>query len=326
MKKQLLYLTLLALSFLACTKEDNSSGGPSNSSDVSSTVFYLDTFRIYSTDLKGNNRKLVVDEGLNSQNNYIGEFSILPTSQQLIYTYTQIFTQPMQIKICKMDGTDKKVVKTLASSQSSIGFVKGTKDGNIIYQVNTFQGPTINTKTYIMKADGTEEKELQSFLYAAYIGEGQVSNQGKGVLGDDGYFFKINNGIFVEAESFNIFLNEDKAKIKNKIISADATKAAFVQSTNTLGKYEIRIKDNSKTAPISTVLYTLNIPADADQYNANIYFVNGAKEIIVSYGKFTSPRGSVNDYTNCDLIDVATGKVTQTWKFTGDNISTIITN
>ena len=209
--KKVLIMVLVSIAMYGCSKNDNTSPSTSSNSDVSTTVFYLDTFRIYSTDLKGGNRKLLVDEGINSQSNYIGEFSILPTSQQLIYTYTQIFTQPMQIKICKMDGTDKKVVKTLASSQSSIGFVKGTKDGNIIYQVNTFQGPTINTKTYIMKADGTEEKELQSFLYAAYIGEGQVSNQGKGVLGDDGYFFKINNGIFVEAESFNIFLNEDKA-------------------------------------------------------------------------------------------------------------------
>ena len=326
MKKQLLYLTLFALSFLACTKEDNSSGGPSNSSGISTTVFYTDTFRIYSTDLKGGNRKLVVDEDLKSQNNYIGKLSVLPKSQQLVYSYSLGVTQPQQIKICKFDGSDKKVLKTLASNQSSVGFVKGTADGYIIYQINTFQGSTISSKTFSIKADGTEEKELQGFIYASNINESQISNLGKGVLGNDGYFFKIINGVFLEAESFNIFLNEDKAKINNPIISADATKAAFTQTTGTIGKFEIRIKENLKTAPTSTVLYTLIIPADADQNDLSIYFVNGTKNIMVSYGKFTFPRGSTNDYTNCDLIDVATGKVSQTWKFTGDDIYRPVTD
>ena len=328
MKKTLFYLAMVSLSFLACTKNEDTTlnNGANGASGISTTVFYLDTFRIYSTDLKGGNRKLVVDEDLKSQNNYIGDISVLPTNQQIVYTYSQVFTQPQQIKICKFDGSGKKVLKTLASNQSSVGFVKGTADGYIIYQINTNQGPTISSKTYSIKADGTEEKELQGFLYAPYINEAQISNLGKGVLGNDGYFFKINNGLFIEAESFNIFLNEDKPKISNPIISADATKAAFIQTTGTIGKYDIRIKDILKTSPTSTVLYTITIPADANQSGLSIYFVNGAKNIMVSYGKFTSPRGSPNDYTNCDLIDVATGKISQTWKFTGDEVTSPVTD
>lgn len=56
-----------------------------------------------------------------------------------------------------------------------------------------------------MKADGTAETELQGFLYAPNIIESQISNLGKEVLGNDGYFFKITNGVFAEVESFNIF-------------------------------------------------------------------------------------------------------------------------
>ncbi len=318
---------MASLSFFACTKnEDTTLNNGNGISGVSTTAFYVDTFRIYSTDLKGANRKLVVDEDLKSQNNYISQISVLPATQQVVYSYRTSLLLPQQIKICKFDGSDKKVLKTLASNQSSVGLVKGTADGYVIYQVNTFQGSTISSKTYSMKADGTEEKELQGFLYALNINEAQISNLGKGVLGNDGYFFKINNGLFAEAESFNIFLNEDKSKIIKPIISADATKAAFIQTTGTLGKYDIRIKDNLKTAPTSTVLYTLTIPADADQYSVSIYFVNGAKNIMISYGKLTFPRGSLNDYTNCDLIDVATGKISQTWKFTGDNVSRAVTD
>jgi len=328
MKKTLFYLVMASIFFLACSKKDDTTlnNGSNGASGISTTVFYLDTFRIYSTDLKGGNRKLVVDEDLKSQNNYIGQISVLPTSQQVVYTYSQVYTQPQQIKICKFDGSEKKVIKTLASNQSSIGFVKGTADGYIIYQLNTYQGPTISSRTYSIKADGTGETELQAFLYAPNINEAQVSNLGKGVLSNEGYFFKFNNGVFVEAESFNIFLNENITKINNPIISADATKAAFIQTTGTIGKYDIRIKDNLKSAPTSTVLYTLTIPADADQYSSSIYFVNGTKNIMISYGKFTSPKGSPNDYTNCDLVDVATGKISQTWKFTGDNVSRPVTD
>jgi len=327
MKKTLFYLAIASLSFLACAKDDDPNSGPQASEGVSTTAFYVDTFRIYSTDLKGGNRKLVVDEDLKSQNNYVTQISVIPTTQQLVYGYYDGVSRATQIKTCKFDGSSVKVVKTIASG-SSVGFVKGIFDGSIYYQTNTFTGGMIASKTFSIKADGTGETELQGFLYEFNIREAQISSQGKGVLSNSGYFGVIANGKFDERNSFNILLNEDKdlTKIKGLSLSNDAKKAAFLQSTTTLGKYEIRIKDVIKDAPTSTVLYTLNIPADADQYGGNIRFVNGSKNLLVYYGKFTSPKGSANDFTNCDLIDIATGKVTQTWKFTGDDIGKVIVN
>lgn len=325
MKKTLIYLAIASLSILACSKKDDSTPNPSAGSGVSTKVFYVDTFRIYSTDLSGANRKLVVDEDLKSQNNYVTQISVLPNTQQLVYGYYDGVTRASQIKTCKFDGSGVKVIKTI-SSGTSIGFIKGISDGNIYYQANIFSGGTVASKAFSIKADGTGETELQGFLYATNIKEAQISNQGKGILGNDGYFAKITNGVFAEADSYNIFLNEekDKTKLKSIILSADATKAAFLQSTTTLGKYEVRIKDNLKTAPTSTVLYTLTIPADANQYGADVHFVNGSKNLLVTYGKFTSPKGSANDYTNCDLIDATTGKLDKTWKFTGDDIGRVI--
>ncbi|MBD3750527.1 MAG: hypothetical protein IE931_13640 [Sphingobacteriales bacterium] len=46
MKKALFYLAIISLSFLACSKNDNPN--PTPSSEESSTVFYTDTFNIYS--------------------------------------------------------------------------------------------------------------------------------------------------------------------------------------------------------------------------------------------------------------------------------------
>ena len=324
MKKQLLYLILLALSFMACTKEDNSSGGPSNSSDVSSTVFYVDTFRIYSTDLKGNSRKLVVDEDLKSGNNYISDLTYLPTAKKLVYGYSIMSNQPIQIKSSNVDGSDKKIIKTLTAGLN-LNFIKGTSDGQIFYQTVQNNGSTIATKTYSMKADGTSETELQGFLYAFNIAQEQISTEGKGIINNDGYFAKIKNGVFIEAESFNLFLNEDKTKINFPIVSADATKIAFISPTTTLRKYDIRIKDAVKDAATSKILYSITLPADVNDVAPRISFLNGNKSILAYYGKFTFPKGASTDFTHCELIDVSTSTAIN-WKFTGDEIYTIVTN
>lgn len=85
---------MASISFLACSKKDDTTlnNGANGASGISTTVFYADTFRIYSTDLKGGNRKLIVDEDLKSQNNYIGQISVLPINQQIVYTYSQVYT------------------------------------------------------------------------------------------------------------------------------------------------------------------------------------------------------------------------------------------
>lgn len=323
MKKQIIYLAIISLAFFACSKSDDSTGTP-NTSAESNTAFYVDTFRIYSTDLKGGNRKLVLDEDLKSQNNYITNLTYLPVANKLIYGYSTSFNLPVQIKSSNIDGTDKKVIKTLATGLS-LGFIKGTSDGQIFYQTNQYTGSTVSTKTYSIKADGTGETELQGFLYLNNIRQEQISTEGKGILNKDGYFAKIVNGVFDERNSFNLFLNEDKPKINFPIVSADGSKAAFVSSTSTTRKYEIKIKDAVKDAATSNVLYTITLPTDVNDIAPKITFVNGNKSILVYYGKLTFPKGAMTDYTQCELIDVATGTATN-WKFTGDEITTLVTN
>lgn len=318
MKKLLLFAAIITLTFFACKKNDNKVDPNPPANEESNTVFYVDTFRIYSTDLNGNNRKLVVDENLGSGNNYIGSVTYLPVAKKLVYSYIQIYTQPMVIKSCNLDGSDKKILKTIPAS-TSVAMLKGTSDGQIIFQTNTFNQATVVTNTYTMKADGTGETQIINTLYIPYLKQAQISTEGKGILNSDGYFSKLKNGVFAESESFNLFLNEDNAKITSPIISADATKAAFVLSTATSRKYEVRIKDVIKNSPTSKVLYTVNIAADASDQAPYIKFVNGNKYIMVYYGKFTSPKGSPADYTQCELINVSTGTAIN-WKFMGDDV------
>jgi hypothetical protein len=320
MKKTLFYLAIASLSFLACSKKDDPKpdlGG--GTSGVSTTVFYADTFRIYSTDLKGGNRKLVVDEDLKSGNNYIGDVSVLQAKQQLVYSYTTVYTEPQQIKICKFDGSDKKVIKALPIG-SYVEFLKFFTDGNIFYSIITNNGPTTSYRLFSINADGTGEKEITIPLYANVQNPDLTSADGKGVLNQTGYFSVITNGTFDERNSFNIFINEEISKIKEVTLSNDATKAAFVQSTETQFKYEIRIKDVKAVAPKTTVLYTLNLNSTVGDQSPSLHFVNGTKNLLISYGKGNSGRLTGDSYTICELIDTTTGKLVDTWKFTGDDI------
>lgn len=326
MKKTIFYLAIASISFLACSKSDDSN--PTSASAESNTVFYTDTFNIYSTDLKGGNRKLVTSEGPNTNNNYIYATAYVPTANRLVYVYTEKYDKPFFLKTCKLDGSDKKTIKTFPAF-TRIGLVKATSDGLIFYTLpgNPFPNQT-PSKTFSIKADGTGETEITQQVYNSISDTDLISADGKGILSTSGYFFKLVNGTFDEANSFNILLNEEKdqTKIKELMISADALKVAFMQKTAVAGQYEIRIKDLIKNAPVSKVIYTVNLPSDSFDFSLEMCFVNGSKNILIKYGKFTSPQGSPNDFTNCELIDAATGNVTQTWKFMGDDIGSVLTN
>ncbi len=321
MKKQIIYLALIVVSFFACAKSDNNEPSPS-SSELSNVVFYVDTFAIYSTDLKGGNRKLIVSEGPNTNNNYFKGVDYLAKSKKMVYLYTERYDQPFFLRTCNLDGTDKKTIKTFAAF-TSVGLIKATTEGKIIYTLpgKTYPNQTAS-KVFSINVDGTGETEINAPYYATMYDKNLISADGKGVLSESGYFAVIVNGTFDERNSFNILTNEDKdqTKIRNLTMSKDATKAAFIQTTGVDRKYEVRIKNVKKDAPTATVLYTINIISDADDGIPSITFTNGSKNILVNYGKFTSPRGSVNDYTYCELIDTSSGKVVQSWKFMGDDI------
>lgn len=326
MKKALFYLIIVSLSFLACSKSDDN--GPASSSDVSTSVFYTDTFNIYSTDLKGGSRKLVTAELPNTGNNYIYATAYIPIANRLVYIYTEAYDKPFFLKTCKLDGSDKRTIKTFPAF-TNVGLVKATSDGQIIYTLpgKPFPNQTAS-KVFSIKADGSGETEITVPFYATTNDPDLISADGKGILSTNGYFALLVNGVFDERNSFNVLMNEDKdqTKFRELSLSNDGTKLTFAQTSATAGKYEIRIKNVAKDAAASTVLYNLTIPAEASESSLSLRFVNGTKNILVSYGKFTSPKGSVNDYTHCDLIDVASGKVNQTWKFMGDEVYDPVTN
>ena len=331
MKIKFLLLIIACAAIASCSKNNVAPVvEPTTTSGESTTVLYIDTFKVYSTNLKGENRKLLVNEDLQSQNNYIMSTSIIPGSNKIVYSYTTGYQDPTTIKVAAADGSSKAIVKTFPAGER-VGFVKGMTGNKIYYSVSKTQGGATSVNYYSMNDDGTGETEIKGFPYYSFMKESTIGNQGKGFLANAGYFVKIKDGIFLEQESFNVLANENKTDIMGDIVVAnDASKIAWVSKTSTDGKYEIRVKDITTKTSTSTVAYTYTVPAEfkGNVFNDffNIYWVDGNKKLLLEFGKFTSPKGAATDYSYCQIIDIATGTVGATWNFTGDGNSEILVN
>ena len=332
MKIKFLLLIIACAIIASCSKNNVApvEEPPTMTSGESTTVLYIDTFRVYSTNLKGENRKLLVDEDLKSGNNYIMSTSIIPGSNKIVYSYTTGYLDPTTIKVAAADGSTKAVVKTFPAGQQ-IGFVKGMAGNKIYYSISKNQGGVNSVNYYSMNDDGTGETEIKGFPYYAFMHESTISNQGKGFLANAGYFVKIKDGIFLEQESFNVLANENKTNIMGDIVVAnDASKLAWVSKTSVDDKFEVRVKDITTKTTTSTVAYTYTVPAEfkGNVFNDffNIYWVDGNKKVMLEYGKSSSPKGAATDYSFCQIIDITTGTVSASWNFTGDGNSQILVN
>ena len=343
MKIKFNLLVVAAFLIAACSQKDDSNPqlDPSLLSNESSTVYFLDTFRVYSTNLSGGDRKLLIDEDLKSGNNYIGSLSVMPGSKKLIYVYNTSYLKPIEIKIANSDGTNIKTIKSLAVG-TTINILKGITDNKIYFGTSVFAsgGSTIASKFYVMNDDGTNEKELIGFPYLSYVDDAEVSNQGKGFIitstspfttGSPStistYFNKINNGVYVEKESKGVLsniLSDDMAC--NPILSNDITKIAYALKTTTTNKIEIKVKDITAATSTATTVYTLTVPAEIKNPYIKLYWVSGTQKLLAYYGNWKGGRYATSDSKmTCELIDVAKGTAT-TWAFTGDGMGSFIVN
>src|SRR5690606_30043181 len=108
------------------------------------------------------------------------------------------------LKTCKLDGSDKKTIKTFPAF-TQVGVIKATSDGQVIYTLpgKPFPNQTAS-KTFSIKADGTGETEITQQIYIAVSDPDLISADGKGILSISGYFAKIVNGTFDERNSFQV--------------------------------------------------------------------------------------------------------------------------
>ncbi len=343
MKIKLYLFIIAAFAIAACSKKDDASPqtDPPVLSGESSTVYFIDTFRVYSTNLSGGDRKLLIDEDLKSGNNYITSLSVMPSSNKLVYHYTTGYQNATVIKVANADGTNIKTIKTLTVG-TQINFLKGITDNKIFYgsSITASGGATTASKFYVMNDDGTNEKELPGFPYLSYVDDAEISNQGKGFLSTSSstftpgspskistFFFKLNNGVFVESDSKYVLsdiLMDDMAS--KPILSNDITKIAYALKSATTNKIEIKVKDITTPSATATTVYTLTVPAEIKNPYMELYWVSGTQKLLAYYGNWKGGRYATSDSKmTCELIDVAKGTAIN-WVFTGDGMGEFIVN
>jgi len=327
-----LSLGISAMLIAGCSKNESEvkpDEPPQNTSGTSNLVLYVDTFKVYSTDLKGGTRKELINEDLKSENNYITSLSIAPGTGKIVYEYLTGYLDPVTIKVTNPDGSGKKILKTFPAG-TNVNFVKAIAGDRIYFGTSVTSAGLQVKKYYAMNIDGSNEKELKGLSPFANISSDQLSSEGKGLVTGDGYFVKINNDDFAETDSYNVLGNENKANIQsNLIMSADAKKIAFISRTATSDQYEIRVKDIStrNTSSIVALTYTLSAtgPGAIQFPSFGLCWADGSQRLLLSYGKMTFPKGSPNDYVFCQLLDLAKTDISS-WSFTGDGSLSIQAN
>lgn len=318
-------LALIALAVTVSCSKNNNIEPDENINSKSTSVYYVDTFRIYSTDLTGSNRKLVVDENINSGNNYISKTAVLPVSGQIVYVYITGYQDPKTIKIVNADGSGKKILKTIPAG-TDVAYLKSIDKDRIYYCTYT-PGNNSSEKLFSMNADGGDEKEIKLFLNP--VNYNSISKSGNDILAGN-YLMKFKDGVFLEAQSFNVFTTiEISENYSVTELSPDGKKLAYIKKTSKNNEFDLMVKDvevkNGSATKILTCVVSSELVDDA-QYTAffDIDWLNTSDKVILSYSKFTFPKGSPNDYTKCELVDLPAAKITASWNFIGDDATVVI--
>jgi len=205
--------------------------------------------------------------------------------------------------------------------------VKGI-DNDRIYYCTFIPGNNSSAKLFSMNADGGDEKEIKAFLNP--LNYSSISKSGDNILAGN-YLMNFKDGVFLETQSFNVFTSTEIAENNSvNILSPDGKKLAYIKKTSKNNEFDLMVKDvnikNGQATKILTYLVPSDLVDDA-QYSSffDIDWINTGDKIILSYGKFTFPKGSPNDYTKCELVDLSTAKIINNWNFTGDDAG-IVTN
>ncbi|RZK88416.1 MAG: hypothetical protein EOO98_12360, partial [Pedobacter sp.] len=249
MKTSNLYQTVLVLVianaflFTSC-KKDNST--ETEKTLESNLVFFVDTFRVYSSDLEGNGLKALVDEDEKSGNNYINAITF-SNNNKFVYGY-KTASGNMQIKVANADGSNKKVLKSLTST-ASIGFL-GSFGDKIMYSTIDYGSSKPVTEIRTMAEDGSSDTpiSLPRPSLAARGGSTFVSmnEDYSGTNPSFGaYVVKFKNGTWDEASSFNI--PKVNGVRRASAISTDGNTLVYVSSANyTTLTYDVFVLDISK--------------------------------------------------------------------------------
>lgn len=325
MKKLLYVLPIICLIF-ACKKEASTPEEEQVKplTGKSNLVFFVDTFRVYTTDLSGNNKKLVLDEDVKSGNNYIIDIDYA-VSKKLIYAYKPESNVKQEIRTVNADGSDKKTIKTLASVNVALNFVSSF-GGKILYTTLDYTTPgVVASETRLMDENGANDAKVNwpKPTITARDGSGylSISSDYSGATPSHNiYSVKITNGIFAEANSFNV--PKITGVIRGMALSSDGNTFIYLlASSYNSEQYDVMSLDLSKKDGATKKIMTYEMPKTGDgalssPRNVKLTFANGTANVVISYGvQVSSSRyATKDDYYFFQLIDIDKAVIANKWK------------
>ena len=336
--KKLCCLAVLACLFFACKKDSGTEPDEQqNPATQSNVVFFVDSFRVYTTDLEGNGLKAIIDEDEKSGDNFINKIAHTQ-SKKLVYGYkTSVGTRLITIKIANADGSNIKSLKTLGDGTYA-DFISGF--GNkILYTTTNYSPdpmkPTIEIRS--MNEDGTNDTKLnlpQPSL-AANSGTAYISTTYDYVNTPNSFTFyvvRFENGTWSEAKSFT--LPKNTTSLKGSAISNDGNTLVYVTAPNYDSRdYDIYTVDISAKGNTAKKVASYTVPTTGDggaswPPSLSIGFANGTANVIVGYGVNVDNQryATKNDYYFVQNIDVAKGAVIKKWKIFGEYGGSLLTN
>ncbi len=336
MKTFNLYQTIVAIVFanaflFTSCKKDNST--ETEKTLESNLVFFVDTFRVYRSDLEGNGLKSLVDEDEKSGNNYITKITY-SNSNKFVYGYKPA-NGSLQIKVANVDGSNKKALKTL-SGNTGINFL-GSFGDKIMYTTIDYSGtnPIIEIRT--MAEDGSNDVKLNlpRPTLAASNGSTFVStteDYSGTAPSFSSYIVKFKNGTWDEASSFN--LAKVNGLLRASAISDDGNTLIYVVAADyTTLTYDVFVMDISKRGNTAKKVLSHTFPTTGDgaiQFppQLSIALANGTSNILVGYGVDVDNQryATKNDYYYVQNIDVDKGTITKKWKIAGEYGGSLLAN
>ncbi len=345
--KRFFVLAFVLTSIISCTKEDGNTTGGGATGAATTLLAYVDSAQIYTTDLTGGSRKLAVAAETATVNEYLGNVQFSADGTKFIYSHNLSGSANVRtIKSCNLDGSNKKVLKTFAASENN-NFLKVLANGKILFGTNTFTGGNMVNKVFTINEDGTGEtvftqagfgvsnsnythvsKTGQDLILMAVSAPAQGTNySGRNISYLGWSATGTVTGERVIENSTDVF--NDATKAGNVAINNDGSLVAFAV-LNSAAKFDIYTKETKAGAAARKLVYSITIPSDIPIISTGslkLSWLNGTDKLLAYTGKFTSPRGSATDYTQCYVITIgATTSTDVNWKFTGDDIGSVVPN
>lgn len=311
-----------AFLFTSCKKDNTTEPEKTLESNL---VFFVDTFRVYSSDLEGKGLKALVDEDEKSGNNYIARITY-SNSNKFVYGY-KTASGNMQIKVANADGSNKKVLKSLAST-ASIGFL-GSFGDKIMYSTIDYSSSKPVTEIRTMAEDGSNDTPISLPRPTLTANNGStfvsITEDYSGTAPSFGsYIVKFKNGTWDEANSFN--LPKVNGLLRASAISDDGNTLVYVTAADyTTLTYDVFVTDISKRGNTAKKVLSHTFPTTGEgavQFppQLSIALANGTSNILVGYGVDIEKQryATKNDYYYVQNIDVDKATIIKKWKIAGE--------